>query len=72
MWLTLFGTIVGEVFGIFAGLWVLFWLIIAARRLLQHKKLTGSGHQAWEITLPIAGLVSIYVVWRALFAYWMG
>jgi hypothetical protein len=72
VWLTLFATIVGEVLAIFVGLWTLIWLIIAVPRLVRHQRLTGAGHAAWEVSMPIAGLVSIYVIWRALFAYWMG
>jgi hypothetical protein len=70
IWYVLFATVLGEAALILFASWLAIWLIIAIPRLRRHEPLDGSYRAAWDVALPLGGLVSIVVVGRALLA-WM-
>jgi hypothetical protein len=70
IWYVLFATVLGEAALILFLSWLAIWLIIAIPRLQRRQRLDGSYRTAWDVALPIGGLVSIIVVGRALLA-WM-
>ncbi len=70
IWYVLFASVVGEAVLILLASWILIWVIIALPRLRRRQRLAGSFRAAWDVALPIGGLVSIVVVGRALLA-WM-
>jgi hypothetical protein len=70
IWYVLFASVVGEAVLILLASWILVWVVIAIPRLRHRQKLDGTFHAAWDVALPIGGLVSIIVVGRALLA-WM-
>jgi hypothetical protein len=69
-WYVLFGSVVGEAVLVLFGSWVLIWALIAIPRLRHRQSLSGSYRAAWDVALPIGGLLSIVIVGRALLA-WM-
>jgi hypothetical protein len=70
VWYLLFASVVGDAVLILLATWLLIWVVIALPRLRRRQTLGGSFRVAWDVALPIGGLVSIVVVGRALLA-WM-
>jgi hypothetical protein len=70
IWYVLFASVVGEAALILLASWLLIWIVIAVPRLRRRQRLDGSYRAAWDLALPIGGLVSIVVVGRALLG-WM-
>jgi hypothetical protein len=69
-WYVLFASIVGEGVLVLFVSWVLIWALIAIPRIRRRQSLGGSYRAAWDVALPIGGLLSIVIVGRALLA-WM-
>jgi hypothetical protein len=70
VWYVLFASLVGEAVAIILATWAIIWLLVAIPRLRGRKRLDGSYRAAWDVALPIGGLISIVVVGRALLE-WM-
>jgi hypothetical protein len=70
IWYVLFASILGEAALILFVSWLAIWLIITIPRRRRHQRLEGSYRAAWDVALPLGGLVSIVVAGRALLA-WM-
>jgi hypothetical protein len=69
MWLDLFFALVEQLALGLLAIWLVFWLVIAAPRLVRHESLAGSLRQAWDSALPFGGLAAIILIGRAVLAW---